>query len=52
LQLILDEGRAPFAGVVALGAFNLDHLGAEVGQNLARPGASQNPRQFDDFQPS
>ena len=36
----LDEGRSPGAGIVAtFGVFHLDHIGAEIGQHLARPGA-------------
>ena len=38
----LDERRAPGAGVVAgLGALDLDHVGAEIGQHLAGPRACQ-----------
>src|SRR5262249_3423599 len=38
----LDEGGAPAASVVA-GAFalNLDHVGAQIGENLPRPGPRQ-----------
>ncbi len=42
-----DEGRAPAAGVVARAlAFHLDHVGAEIGQYLPRPGACENAGQF------
>ena len=34
---VLDERRAPAAGVVAFRAFDLDHFGAEIGQHLPRP---------------
>jgi len=51
VALALDKGRAPFAGVVALGAFDLEHLGAQIGQGLADPGPCQNAGQFDHFQP-
>jgi hypothetical protein len=44
---IVDEGRAPASGVVALGALDLDHLGAEIGQGLADPRAGENARQLD-----
>ena len=39
-EVVLEERRAPSAGVVAgTGALYLDHVGAEVGQDLARPGS-------------
>ena len=42
-----DEGRAPAAGVIAGAlAFHLDHVGAEIGQYLPRPGAGQDARQL------
>ena len=43
----LDKGRPPAAGVVA-GALTLDfdHVGAEIGQNLAAPGSRQDAGQF------
>ena len=38
-----DERRAPGAGVVAGAvAFDLDHVGAEIGQDLPGPRARQN----------
>ena len=44
----LDEGRPPGAGVVARPlALYLDHVRAEVGQDLPGPGAGENPRQFE-----
>ena len=46
--LALDEGRPPSAGVVAFGAFDLDHLGAKVGECLPGPGAGQDARHLDD----
>ena len=43
-----DEGRPPFARIVAaFGVLHLDHVRAEVGQQLARPRAGQDTRQFD-----
>ncbi len=34
----LDEGRPPGAGIVAgAGALDLDDVGAEIGEQLARP---------------
>ena len=40
------EGRPPVAGVVARARpLDLDHLGAQVGQRLRRPGPGQHPRQ-------
>ena len=47
----VEEGRAPAAGVVALGRLDLDDLGAQIGQRLAGPRAGQNARQFDNLQP-
>ena len=39
---ILQVGRAPGTGVVAVaGALDLDHIGAQIAQNLAGPGAGQ-----------
>ena len=44
-----NEGRAPQAGVVAgAGALDLDHLGAEVGHRLGRPGAGQDAAEVED----
>ena len=40
--LVLHEGRAPAAGVVArAGALDLDHVGAEIGERLAGPGTGE-----------
>ena len=40
--LILEIGRAPVAGIVArAGALDLDHLGAEVAENLPAPGPGE-----------
>ena len=37
-----QERRAPAAGVIAgTGLFDLDHVGAEIGQHLGGPGAGQ-----------
>ena len=47
---VVQVGRAEGAGVVAAaGAFDLDHLGAEIGQHLRRQGASEHPRQVENF---
>ncbi len=44
----LDERRAPAARVVArAGALDLDHVGAEIGEDLPRPGAGQNARELE-----
>ena len=46
------EGRTPGAGVVARAlAFELDHIGAEIGQDLPGPGTSQDPGKLQDAQP-
>src|SRR5277367_3187032 len=48
----LEEGRAPDARIVARArALDLDHVGAEVRQNLTGPRTRENAREFDDFQP-
>ena len=49
----LDEGGAPAAGIVA-GAFalDLDDVGAEVGEDLARPRPGENAGEFEDAQAS
>jgi hypothetical protein len=40
---VLDEGRTPAARVVAFAGFlDLDHLGAEIGEQLRRPGPGEN----------
>ena len=47
----LDEGRAPGAGIVAgPAALDLNHVGAEIGQNLAGPRPGQNPGKLEDTQ--
>ena len=46
----LDEGRAPFAGVVAFRRLDLDDIGAEIGEELADPGPGKDARQFEDAQ--
>jgi hypothetical protein len=47
------EGRAPGAGIVAApGAFDLDDVGAEIGEDLSGPGAGQNAGKFEDAQSS
>src|SRR6185369_764524 len=47
---VLQVRRAEGAGVVAAtGAFDLDHLGAEIGQHLRRQGACKHPRQVENF---
>ena len=44
-----DEGRAPFAGVVAaVGALDLDDVGAEIGEQLPGPGPGKDAGEFDD----
>src|SRR5262249_34716617 len=46
--LVLEEGRAPAAGVVPRpGTLDLDHLGAQVGEVLRRPGAREHARQIE-----
>src|SRR5262249_20366885 len=47
---ILDEGRSPLPGVVAGEAFDLDHLGAEIGQKLPGPRSGQDAGELDDPQ--
>ena len=44
------EGRAPAACVVPFRRLHLDHIGAQIGERLAYPGASQYPRQLEHFQ--
>ncbi len=49
--LAFDEGRAPAAGVVAGAlALDLDDVGAEIGEDLAGPGAGQDAGEFEDAQ--
>jgi len=44
----LDERRAPGAGVVAdATALDLDHVGAEIGEDLARPGTGEDTGEFE-----
>ena len=43
---VLDERRPPAARLVAVRALDLDHIRAQVGQHLPRPGPGQNARQF------
>ena len=44
----LDERRAPAARVVArAGTLDLDHVGAEIGEDLPRPRAGQNARELE-----
>ena len=44
-----NEGRAPRTRVVApAGLLDLDHLGAEVPENLRRPRAGQDARKIED----
>ena len=46
-----EERRPPAARVVAgAGALDLDDLGAEIGQRLARPGPGEDAREFKNFQ--
>ena len=48
---VLEVGRAPAARVVAAaGAFDLDHLRAQVGQGLPGPGAGEHARQVEHAQ--
>src|SRR5206468_5786328 len=43
-----DEGWAPAAGVVAGAlALDFDHIGAEIGENLPRPGSRQDASEFE-----
>jgi hypothetical protein len=47
----LDEGRPPVARVVALaGPLDLDHVRAQIGEQLPRPGAGEDARQFEHAQ--
>jgi hypothetical protein len=47
------ERRPPGPGIVAVaGAFDFDDIGAEVGEDLSGPGASQNAGKFKDAQSS
>jgi hypothetical protein len=47
------EGRAPGPGIVAgPGAFDLDDVGAEIGEDLSGPGAGQNSGEFENAQSS
>src|SRR6185436_18212728 len=47
---VFQVRRAEGAGVVAAaGAFDLDHLGAEIGQHLRRQGTSKHPCQVENF---
>ena len=47
---VFQVRRAEGAGVVAAaGAFDLDHLGAEIGQHLRRQRARKHPRQVENF---
>ena len=50
-MVALNPGWTPFAGPIAIGAFHLDHVGAEVGEDLASPRPCQDARKFEDFQP-
>jgi hypothetical protein len=44
-----DKGRSPAAGIVAGAlALDFDDVGAEVGEHLAGPGASQDTGKFED----
>jgi len=45
----LDEGRAPLAGIVTLRPLDLDHIGAEKGQDLAAIGTGQILAELDDL---
>ena len=48
--LVFQERRAPAARVVAdFRPFDLDHVGAEIGQDLARPRAGQDAAQIEHF---
>ena len=45
----LDEGRPPMAGVVPRpAALHLDHVGAEIGEQLAAPGTREDSGEFED----
>ena len=44
----VDEGRPPFARIVAVGLLDLDHFGAQVAQNLPGEGRGDAVSQFDD----
>jgi hypothetical protein len=42
LARALDPRRTPFAGIVALRAFDFDHIRTEISERLAAPGAGEN----------
>ncbi len=47
-MLILEIGRAPVAGIVAgAGALDLDHLSAEITENLPTPGPGEHAGQVE-----
>ena len=48
LAFMLDEGRTPATGVIALGRFDLDDLGTQIGQRLPDPGACEDARKLDE----
>ena len=50
VAVAFDKGRAPFAGVIAFGAFDLDDFGPEVGEGLTNPRPREDAGEFDDFQ--
>ena len=45
---VVDEGRPPLAGFIAVEGFDLDDLGAEVSQHLTRPRAGKHAGEFQD----
>ncbi len=46
-SVVLQEGRAPVARVVTgLGALDLDHVGAQIGQHLGAPGTGKHARKI------
>jgi hypothetical protein len=49
-RVVLVEGRAPVAHLVAGGRLDLDHVGAMVGENLGAIGTTKHAREIDDAQ--
>ena len=50
LAFRLDERRSPGARLVALGALDLDDVGAEIGERLPGGGACEHAREFENAQ--
>jgi hypothetical protein len=49
-RAILGEGRAPAAGLVALGRLDLDDVGTEIGERLADPRAGEHAGELEHLQ--